>query len=277
MSLTLVIDTESVNVISAYTSQVGMCEEEKKTFLDSLDEIVNEVYRGFGYGVRNEEGHSILEFSTIRDLVVFVLAKSRVGDKRTRAADIRRKEKFGKLLSCREGDLEDRIMAHERIDRRIKQHTCEMERGSRRQWPIGQPREDIISKISWIDDSQLGEDRRRPKGNRLEAMLYISECWTITKAQKNKVEVTELRMLRRRAVHEPDEHVQQLVRIRSFKFSRTNEEYKKGSVNVVVDELSRKNEDLGSVRVITLLETDIQEKDKNKAKNGQNQARNGNV
>nr|GEY88571.1 craniofacial development protein 2-like [Tanacetum cinerariifolium] len=42
MSLTLVTDAESVNVISVYTSQVGLSEEEKKTFLDSLDEIVNE-------------------------------------------------------------------------------------------------------------------------------------------------------------------------------------------------------------------------------------------
>ncbi|GKF00103.1 cleavage/polyadenylation specificity factor, 25kDa subunit, partial [Tanacetum coccineum] len=43
ISLTLVIDGETVNVISAYASQVGLSEEDKKTFWDSLDEVV----RGF--------------------------------------------------------------------------------------------------------------------------------------------------------------------------------------------------------------------------------------
>ncbi|GKB82822.1 hypothetical protein Tco_0949717 [Tanacetum coccineum] len=203
MSLMLVINTKSVNVISAYTSQVDMCEEEKKTFLDSQDEIVNGVYRGFGYGVRNEEGHSILEFSTIRELVVVnSFFKKRDSHLITFTAESGKlvavkQEKFGKLLSCREGDLEDRIMAHERIGRRIKQHTCEMERGSRRQWPIGQPREDIISK---------------------EITAPAHQC--------------------------------SLFKPMGFDFVV---EYKKGSVNVMADALSRKNEDLGSVRVITLL------------------------
>ncbi|GKB80367.1 retrovirus-related pol polyprotein LINE-1, partial [Tanacetum coccineum] len=39
ISLTLVIEGETVNVISAYAPQVGLSEEEKKAFWDSLDEV----------------------------------------------------------------------------------------------------------------------------------------------------------------------------------------------------------------------------------------------
>ncbi|GJV61944.1 craniofacial development protein 2 [Tanacetum coccineum] len=96
ISLTLVIEGETVNVISAYAPQVGLSEEEKKAFWDSLDEVVREsptdqrlilggdlnghigattegysgVHGGFGYGVRNEEGRSILDFATAHDLAV---------------------------------------------------------------------------------------------------------------------------------------------------------------------------------------------------------------
>nr|GEW05494.1 hypothetical protein [Tanacetum cinerariifolium] len=42
ISLTLVIDGETVNVISAYEPQVGLSEVEKKTFWDSLDKVVRE-------------------------------------------------------------------------------------------------------------------------------------------------------------------------------------------------------------------------------------------
>nr|GFB12885.1 hypothetical protein [Tanacetum cinerariifolium] len=42
ISLTLVIDGETVNVISAYAPHVGLNDEENKTFWDSLDEIVRE-------------------------------------------------------------------------------------------------------------------------------------------------------------------------------------------------------------------------------------------
>ncbi|GJX44891.1 craniofacial development protein 2 [Tanacetum coccineum] len=96
ISLTLVIDGETVNVISAYAPQVGLSEVEKKTFWDSLDKVVREfptdqrlilggdlnghigaategyagVHGGFGYGVRNEEGRAILDFAIAHDLVV---------------------------------------------------------------------------------------------------------------------------------------------------------------------------------------------------------------
>ncbi|GJZ63167.1 retrovirus-related pol polyprotein LINE-1, partial [Tanacetum coccineum] len=96
ISLTLVIDGETVNVISAYAPQVGLSKVEKKTFWDSLDKVVREfptdqrlivggdlnrhigattegyggLHGGFGYGVRNEEGRAILDFAIAHDLVV---------------------------------------------------------------------------------------------------------------------------------------------------------------------------------------------------------------
>nr|GEY68845.1 hypothetical protein [Tanacetum cinerariifolium] len=96
ITLTLVIDGETVNVISAYAPQVGLSEVEKKTFWDSLDKVVREfptnqrlilggdlnwhigaategyvgVHGGFGYGMRNEEGRAILDCAIAHDLVV---------------------------------------------------------------------------------------------------------------------------------------------------------------------------------------------------------------
>ncbi|GKB39878.1 putative ribonuclease H-like domain-containing protein [Tanacetum coccineum] len=94
ISLTLVIEGETVNVISAYAPQVGLSEEEKKAFWDSLDEVLREsptdqrlilggdlnghigattkgysgVHGGFGYGVRNEEG----DIKACKDCKVFL-------------------------------------------------------------------------------------------------------------------------------------------------------------------------------------------------------------
>nr|GEV21129.1 hypothetical protein [Tanacetum cinerariifolium] len=92
MVLSVVINGETVNVISAYASQVGLSDAEKKSFWDVLDECPNEqrliirgdlnfhirattdgyarVHGGFGCGARNEEAHGILEFATTHDLVV---------------------------------------------------------------------------------------------------------------------------------------------------------------------------------------------------------------
>ncbi|XP_071708473.1 uncharacterized protein [Rutidosis leptorrhynchoides] len=83
-------------VISAYAPHAGLGEAEKRRFWESLDEVVRlsppdhrlliggdlnghigtdakgyvGVHGGFGYGVRNEEGISILEFAVAHDLVV---------------------------------------------------------------------------------------------------------------------------------------------------------------------------------------------------------------
>ncbi|GJX43108.1 reverse transcriptase domain-containing protein [Tanacetum coccineum] len=96
MLVRLVIKEETINVISAYAPQVGLGEAEKKSFWDSLDDLVREclttqqfivagdlnghigtnadgfssVHGGFGYGVRNEEGRSILKFAAAHDLVI---------------------------------------------------------------------------------------------------------------------------------------------------------------------------------------------------------------
>ncbi|PWA38352.1 hypothetical protein CTI12_AA582160 [Artemisia annua] len=96
MKITLVIDEEIVNMISTYAPQVGRTDVEKRIFWDSLNELVREcaadqrliiggdlnrhigataegyagVHGGFCYGVRNDEGCSILEFATSHNLVV---------------------------------------------------------------------------------------------------------------------------------------------------------------------------------------------------------------
>ena len=96
MAITLVIENETINIVSAYAPQVGLSDAEKRSFWDALDELVREcpsdqrliiggdlnghigaatdgyagVHGGFGYGVRNDEGRSILEFARAHDLVV---------------------------------------------------------------------------------------------------------------------------------------------------------------------------------------------------------------
>ncbi|GJT38601.1 craniofacial development protein 2-like protein [Tanacetum coccineum] len=104
-TLTLVINGETVNVISAYAPQVGLNEEDKKTFWDSLDEVVREfptnqrlflgghlnghigaatkgysgVHGGFGYRVKNEEYRSILDFVTAKRVEALVVDDLRRG------------------------------------------------------------------------------------------------------------------------------------------------------------------------------------------------------
>nr|GEY12690.1 hypothetical protein [Tanacetum cinerariifolium] len=92
----VVIEGETANVISACAPQVGLSDAKKKRFWDALHELVREcptdqrliiggdlnghikavadgytgVYGGFGFGDRNEEGCTILEFATEHELVV---------------------------------------------------------------------------------------------------------------------------------------------------------------------------------------------------------------
>nr|GEW91938.1 craniofacial development protein 2-like [Tanacetum cinerariifolium] len=102
MAISIVIDGENVNVISAYTPHVRLSDVVKKSFLDALDELVRDcppdqllilggdlnggVHKGFGYGTRNdagvhkgfgygfgtrnEEGRTVLNFTAAHDLVV---------------------------------------------------------------------------------------------------------------------------------------------------------------------------------------------------------------
>ncbi|XP_071687064.1 uncharacterized protein [Rutidosis leptorrhynchoides] len=96
MSVRLVVQEETFMVISAYAPHAGLGEDEKRRFWESLDAVVRRcpadhrfliggdlnghigtdvegydgVHGGFGFGVRNEEGRSILEFAVAHDLVV---------------------------------------------------------------------------------------------------------------------------------------------------------------------------------------------------------------
>ncbi|XP_071704041.1 uncharacterized protein [Rutidosis leptorrhynchoides] len=96
MSVRLVIQEETYMVICTYAPHAVLGEEEKSRFWQTLDEVVRScpadhrlliggdlnghigmisdgytgVHGGFGYGVRNEEGCSILEFAIAHELVV---------------------------------------------------------------------------------------------------------------------------------------------------------------------------------------------------------------
>ncbi|XP_071727801.1 uncharacterized protein [Rutidosis leptorrhynchoides] len=96
MSVMLVIREVTYMVISAYAPYAGLGEEDKRRFWVSLDEVVRScpadhrlliggdvngytgtdsdgftgVHGGFGYGVRNEGGCSILDFAVAHELVV---------------------------------------------------------------------------------------------------------------------------------------------------------------------------------------------------------------
>ncbi|XP_071688847.1 uncharacterized protein [Rutidosis leptorrhynchoides] len=96
MSVSIIIKEETFTVISAYAPHAGLSDAKKKSFWDFLDEVVRgfpadhrliiggdlnghigaeaegyeEAHGGFGFGPRNEEGRSILEFSIAHELVV---------------------------------------------------------------------------------------------------------------------------------------------------------------------------------------------------------------
>ncbi|XP_071694924.1 uncharacterized protein [Rutidosis leptorrhynchoides] len=96
MSIMLIILDVTYTVISAYAPHAGLGAAEKRLFWESLDEVVRMcppdhrlliggdlnghigtdvegspgAHGGFGYGVRNEEGFSILEFVVTHDMVV---------------------------------------------------------------------------------------------------------------------------------------------------------------------------------------------------------------
>jgi hypothetical protein len=93
------------NIISAYAPQIGLNESVKMQFWEELDALVSSVtiseklfigedlnghvgstrvgfdgvHRGFGYGNRNQEGKSILNFALVYDLIIAnTLVKKRV-------------------------------------------------------------------------------------------------------------------------------------------------------------------------------------------------------
>ncbi|KAJ0970135.1 hypothetical protein J5N97_023012 [Dioscorea zingiberensis] len=94
--LKLVLGKETINIVSVYAPQVGLGEEDKVKFWEDLDGVVlgipseqelfiggdlnghvgrlsdgyEQVHGGYGYGNRNEEGKSILDFALAHDLVL---------------------------------------------------------------------------------------------------------------------------------------------------------------------------------------------------------------
>ncbi|XP_019253831.1 PREDICTED: craniofacial development protein 2-like [Nicotiana attenuata] len=96
MSIKVVVGGFTVNVVSAYAPQVGLDQEVKRRFWDDLDKVVHSilhskklfiggdfnvhiganargydgVHGGYGFGVRNEEDISLLDFTNAFDLVV---------------------------------------------------------------------------------------------------------------------------------------------------------------------------------------------------------------
>ncbi|KAE8684196.1 myosin-J heavy chain-like isoform X2 [Hibiscus syriacus] len=97
MIIKVIIEEEVVNVLSVYAPHVGLGEGEKRCFWDQLDDVLRSisedqrvfiggdfnghigsatdgydgVHGGFGFGSRNEEGRTLLEFATAHDMVVF--------------------------------------------------------------------------------------------------------------------------------------------------------------------------------------------------------------
>ncbi|XP_071687936.1 uncharacterized protein [Rutidosis leptorrhynchoides] len=67
MSVSLIIKEETFTVISAYAPHAGLSDAEKKR---AEAEGYEGAHGGFGFGPRNEEGRSILEFSIAHELVV---------------------------------------------------------------------------------------------------------------------------------------------------------------------------------------------------------------
>ncbi|XP_060184011.1 uncharacterized protein LOC132613795 [Lycium barbarum] len=96
MAVKLVVEGFTLNIISAYAPQAGLDEEEKRRFWEDLDEVVggiplteklfiggdfnghigstsggyDEEHGGFGLGVRNGGGVSLLDFAKAFGLVV---------------------------------------------------------------------------------------------------------------------------------------------------------------------------------------------------------------
>ncbi|XP_055835164.1 uncharacterized protein LOC129903641 [Solanum dulcamara] len=96
MTIKLVVGGLTLNIISAYTPQVGLDEEIKRRFWEDLDKVVvsipptdklfiegdfnghirsvstgyDEVHRGFGFGCRNGGGASLLDFAKSFGLMV---------------------------------------------------------------------------------------------------------------------------------------------------------------------------------------------------------------
>nr|GEU65797.1 cleavage/polyadenylation specificity factor, 25kDa subunit [Tanacetum cinerariifolium] len=142
ITLTLVIDGETVNVICAYAPQVGLSEVEKKTFWDSLDKVVREFPTDqrliLGEAFRSRVAKSVstrvealvsCDTYSIKDAAKDTLGVS-IGTSKThttqreswwlceevQAIVVMKQARFRELLSCREGNKEERLRIQERYN-----------------------------------------------------------------------------------------------------------------------------------------------------------------
>ncbi|KAJ7942760.1 Retrovirus-related Pol polyprotein LINE-1 [Quillaja saponaria] len=141
----LMIDEETFNIISAYALQIGLDESTKKAFWEDLEEIIqgvplgeklfigadlnghvgstNEgfelVHGGYGYGVKNEGGESILDFAVAYDLILANTQARKDAKKAVREARGKACEGLYQKLETKDGEKDIYRIAKQR-ERRTK-------------------------------------------------------------------------------------------------------------------------------------------------------------
>ncbi|KAJ7976178.1 Craniofacial development protein 2 [Quillaja saponaria] len=138
-------DEETFNIISAYAPQIGLEESTKKAFWEDLEEIVqgvplgeklfigadlnghvgstNEGFErvrgGYGYGVKNEGGESILDFAVAYDLILANTQARKDAKKAVREARGKACEGLYQKLETKDGEKDIYRIAKQR-ERRTK-------------------------------------------------------------------------------------------------------------------------------------------------------------
>ncbi|KAJ7942848.1 Retrovirus-related Pol polyprotein LINE-1 [Quillaja saponaria] len=141
----LMIDEEAFNIISAYAPQIGLEESTKKAFWEDLEEIVqgvplgeklfigadlnghvgsaNEgfesVHGGYGYGVKNKGGKSILDFAVAYNLILANTQARKDAKKAVREARGKACEGLYQKLETKDGEKDIYRIAKQR-ERRTK-------------------------------------------------------------------------------------------------------------------------------------------------------------
>ncbi|XP_019251356.1 PREDICTED: craniofacial development protein 2-like [Nicotiana attenuata] len=168
MSIKLVVGG-TVNVISAYTPQVGLNQEVKKKFWDDLDEMVrsiphteklfiggdfnghigassrgyDDVHGGYGFGDRKEGGNSLLEFAGAFDLVIanssfpkrekhLVTFRNSMGKTQIDNLLCRKCDK-GLCTDCKNGEVQGKVEAKKAAYLKLVESTNEEEKRSYRE------------------------------------------------------------------------------------------------------------------------------------------------
>ncbi|GJX95815.1 retrovirus-related pol polyprotein LINE-1, partial [Tanacetum coccineum] len=252
IAISVVMDGDTVNVISAYTPQV---EGDLNGHIEAAADGYAGVHGGFGFRARNEEGRAILEFATTCDLATTQEGGDReagdfvdelewgcdaekdslgVASESTRTHSMHRESwwfseevqtkvavkqsRFKELLSCRAGNQEDIDMANERYKVAKREANIAVARAKDKAYKdLYNVAFEVLGRrgVKWLtclfnkifssakipDEWRLSEviSIYKNKGDAVAirpAMLCGSECWPITKAQPNRVQVAEFRMRR---------------------------------------------------------------------------------